>query len=165
MSVRKKICMLGGFAVGKTSLVRRFVSSIFSDTYQTTVGVHIEKKDVQLGEREVTLMLWDLHGEDELQSVRSSYLRGSSGLLFVADGTRAATLDVVLALRQRARDTIGDVPAILLVNKCDLPECELDDERLQALQDEGWTVLRTSAKTGEHVEQAFVELTARMVAD
>ena len=77
--IQKKVCMLGAFAVGKTSLVKRFVDSMFSEKYQTTVGVKIDRKRIQLDEQEVNLVLWDIHGEDELQKVRLSYVRGTSG--------------------------------------------------------------------------------------
>ena len=66
--IKKKICMLGAFAVGKTSLVQRFVNSIFSEKYQTTIGVKIDQKLVQTGDTEVNLMLWDIHGEDNYQN-------------------------------------------------------------------------------------------------
>ena len=102
--IQKKICMLGGFGVGKTSLVSRFVHSIFSDKYLTTVGVKIEKKSVDLGARSRSDH-WDLHGEDDFQKVRMSYLRGASGYLLVADGTRRATLDTALALHDSAQAT------------------------------------------------------------
>ncbi len=78
--IQKKICMLGGYAVGKTSLVQRFVKGIFSEKYLTTVGVKIDKKVVQVGGREVSLILWDLHGEDDFQQVQMSYMRGGFGL-------------------------------------------------------------------------------------
>ena len=87
--LQKKICMLGGFGVGKTSLVSRFVSSMFSDKYLTTVGVKVDKKTVPIDSGEMTLMLWDIYGQDEFQTVRDSYLRGASGYLLVADGTRS----------------------------------------------------------------------------
>ena len=86
--IQKKICLLGGFGVGKTSLVSRFVHSIFSDKYLTTVGVKIDKKRVDLGSQQVDLVIWDIYGEDDFQKVRMSYLRGASGYLLVADGTR-----------------------------------------------------------------------------
>src|ERR1700675_4666549 len=89
--LQKKVCMIGSFSVGKTSLIQRFVSSIFSDRYLTTVGVKIDKKVVRVDGEDVTLVLWDLYGEDEFQKMRMSYLRGASGYLLVADGTRRAT--------------------------------------------------------------------------
>jgi hypothetical protein len=75
--LQKKICMLGGFSVGKTSLVKRFVESVFSETYLTTVGVKIDKKTVNLGERAVNLILWDVAGDDDISTVRMGNLRGS----------------------------------------------------------------------------------------
>ena len=105
--IQKKVCMLGGFAVGKTSLVARFVTSIFSDKYLTTVGVKIEKKSVQVSNQQLDLVLWDIYGDDEFQRVRMSYLRGASGYLLVVDPTRKATLETAIALQDSAEKTIG----------------------------------------------------------
>ena len=118
--IQKKICMLGGFGVGKTSLVSRYVHSLFSDKYLTTVGVKIEKKAVDLGTDRVDLMIWDLYGEDDFQKIRTSYLRGSAGYLLVADGTCRSTLATAVALQETAERAAGRVPFILLVNKADL---------------------------------------------
>ena len=91
--IKKKICLIGSFAVGKTSLTRRFVSNEFSDDYLTTLGVKIERRDVEYGRtKTVNLMIWDLAGRDEFAQVQKSYLVGAAGLLFVADGTRRETL-------------------------------------------------------------------------
>jgi len=162
--VQKKICMLGSFAVGKTSLVARFVRSIYSDVYQTTVGVKIDKKTVDVDGQTVLMMLWDLHGEDEFQKIRTTYLRGSSGFLLVGDGTRKATLEKALALRDLAVEAAGDVPFVLVLNKRDLvEEWEIDTARVEALRREGWTVIESSAKTGEGVEDAFRALAIQML--
>lgn len=152
--LRKKVCLVGGFAVGKTSLVARYVRSIFSERYQTTVGVKIDERVVELAELQVKLVIWDLQGEDEFQSIRPSYLRGAAGVLYVADGTRPETLETAVRLRDVVRDAIGDVPAVLLVNKSDL-DWSLEADDLDSLTRSGWTVLSTSAKTGAGVEQAF----------
>lgn len=161
--LQKKICMLGGFAVGKTSLVSRFVSSIFSDSYLTTVGVKIDKKAMQVDSTTMNLMLWDLAGEDEFQTVRDSYLRGASGYMLVADGTRYATLDTVVTLQQRAEAVVGQVPFLLLMNKADLDrEWQVDERALVKLAERGWPIVKTSAKTGAGVEDAFVKLAQAM---
>lgn len=163
--IQKKICMLGAFAVGKTSLVSRFVYSIFSDKYHTTLGVKISKKRVRVGGRDVNLMLWDLAGEDEFQELRTSYLRGTSGYLLVADGTREATLDTALRLQQKAAATVGDVPFIVVLNKADLAEeWAIDDAAVDGLIGRGWTVIRSSAKSGQGVEETFTALAERMLA-
>jgi hypothetical protein len=163
--LQKKICMLGSFSVGKTSLVRRFVESIFSDAYQTSIGVKIDKKVVRAGNEDVTLVLWDIHGEDVYQKIRMSYLRGMSGYLLVVDGTRRQTLDDALALNERVIQEAGKVPAVLVLNKSDLTEkWEIDAARESELTAAGWNILRTSAKTGDSVEEVFSKLTAAMLA-
>lgn len=162
--IQKKVCMMGGFAVGKTSLVSRFVRSIFSEKYLTTVGVKIDKKPITVDERDVTLVLWDIYGQDEFQSVQESYLRGMSGYLLVVDGTRKATLEVAEALQQKAEQAVGTVPFVVVLNKSDLAtEWEVDERRLWKLMEQGWPVVRTSAKTGEGVEDAFVTLTRALL--
>ena len=162
-ALQKKICMVGGFSVGKTSLVERFVQSVFSETYLTTVGVKIDKKTVNLPDRIVNLILWDLAGEDDISSLRMSYLRGSAGYVLVADGTRPATLEVALALRRRVEAEFGPLPFVLLLNKNDLQEeWAIRDEEVEGLRQEGWWVRSTSARTGEGVDDAFGALAERL---
>jgi small GTP-binding protein len=162
--VQKKICMIGSFAVGKTSLVRRYVESIYSDTYQTTVGVKVDKKVVQVNGTELTLVLWDIYGEDDFQKMRWSYVRGASGYLLVADGTRRATLEKAAALEQKAREEAGPIPFVLVINKCDLAEQWEFDAALEAqFMAKNWTIIRSSAKTGEGVEEAFAQLVQQML--
>ena len=162
--IQKKICMLGSFAVGKTSLVRRFVESIFSDTYQTSVGVKIDKKAVQVKGEEITLVLWDMYGDDDFQKIRWSHFQGASGYLLVADGTRRATLEKAQALEERARQEIGPIPFLFIINKCDLVEAWDVDPDLEArLVAKNWTILHSSAKTGEGVDEAFSQLAQKIL--
>ena len=163
--IQKKICMLGGFAVGKTSLVSRFVSSIFSDKYLTTIGVKIDRKPVAIDGATINMVIWDVAGEDEFQTVQQSYLRGSSGYLLVADGTRPSTFETACQLQQKAEDTAGGVPFILALNKSDLAsQWQIDPRAYARLADQGWTIVRTSAKTGAGVEEIFQALARRMAA-
>ena len=162
--IQKKVCMLGTFAVGKTSLVRRFVDSIYSDKYHTTVGVKVDKKLVQIGETELTLVLWDIEGTESEHDLRKSYLRGAGGYLLVADGTRQDTLYKTLAIQSRAQETIGTVPFLLLINKADLADqWSITDREMTALREKGWEMILTSAKTGSNVEGAFQTLANKMV--
>ena len=163
VAVQKKICMLGGFSVGKTSLVKRFVQSVFSESYLTTVGVKIDKKTVTLDDRMVHLILWDLAGEDDMSSLRMSYLRGSAGYVLVADGTRPATLETALSLRRRVEADCGPLPFALLLNKNDLREqWAIPDGELEELRRSGCWVRSSSARTGEGVEDAFTDLAVRV---
>jgi small GTP-binding protein len=161
--LQKKICMLGAFAVGKTSLVERFVEGTYRDRYLTTVGVKVSRRDVDLPQRTVRLLLWDLHGEDAFQRVQPSYLRGASGVFLVIDGTRRKTLDTACDLAALVERTVGEVPALWLLNKIDLrDEVEVDLEEVAARTSA--TVLPTSALTGEGVDDAFHRL-ARAMTD
>jgi hypothetical protein len=158
---KKKICLIGAFAVGKTSLVTRYVYSFFSETYLTTVGVRIEKKTLTLNGGSMDLIIWDIHGEDDFQTVSMTYLRGASGCFYVADGTRPATVDTVLKLRRRAEAAIGPTPSVLAINKSDLAGRWQIDPRIQVrLTADNLFVVHTSAKTGERVEAAFHQLAA-----
>ncbi len=162
--IQKKVCMLGAFAVGKTSLVSRFVKSVFSDKYLTTVGVKVDKKEVSVDDRHVSLMLWDINGQDDYQAVQRSYLRGTSGYLLVVDGTRRATLDTVAKLQQVVESVAGPVPFVVVLNKADLSqEWQVDERGLMKIADRGWPIVRTSAKTGEGVEETFAKLTRAML--
>jgi small GTP-binding protein len=162
--IKKKITMLGAFAVGKTSLVQRFVNSIFSEKYQTTIGVKIDQKMVEVDDKLVTLMLWDLYGEDDFLKVKSSYLMGSSGYLLVADGTRAKTLDVAISLQKMASEQTQNAPFIFILNKTDLNDLwEIDAEAIDNLRKAGWEVILTSAKENFRVEEAFQKLSTMML--
>lgn len=162
---KKKICLVGAFAVGKTSLVQRYVHSIFSEKYHTTVGVKIDRKEVVVNGQTVGLIIWDLHGEDDFQSVRMSYLRGASGCIYVADGTRPNTLDTALSLWQRTQEAIGPVPSILAINKCDLEsQWDLNPKKIEQWVSQDGSVLHTSAKTGKSVETAFEQLAERIMS-
>jgi small GTP-binding protein len=164
MALQKKICMLGAFAVGKTSLVRRYVDSIFSDRYLTTVGVKIDKRMVTVGGSEVSLILWDIAGEDDISQVRTSYVRGAAGYLLVVDGTRPGTVDVAQSIQQRVEAEVGKLPFVVLLNKRDLQSLwSVSAEHIAALERGGWIVQLTSARSGEGVEEAFQALAERVI--
>lgn len=161
--IQKKVCLLGGYAVGKTSLVERFVHRAFPDRYLTTVGVKLERRQVQIEVGTVELVLWDIHGEDEFQKVRPAYLRGAAGLMLVADGTRPETLEVTADILGRAEAVVGEVPRVLLVNKADLAaEWKVSPADLDAWRARGVLVFETSARNGSRLEEALVELAARV---
>ena len=156
--IQKKVCMVGTSGVGKTSLVAKFVHSMFSDKYLTTVGVKIDKKTVAVDGNEVMLMIWDLAGDDDYQRLQTSYLRGTSGYLLVADGTRQITLDQAIEIQGRVTEATGPVPFLLALNKADLAsQWEINDSRIADLDARQWKFFKTSAKDGAGVEQAFVE--------
>jgi small GTP-binding protein len=161
--LKKKICMVGQFGVGKTSLVRRFVSSIFDERYLTTVGVKIDRKDVTIDGKSLTLMLWDLAGEDDLAELNVSHIRGASGYVLVADGCRAETLQKAAELQQRIHKILGPLPFVLVVNKADL-RGQWEVKSAQVTQ-YGWPAFETSAQTGSGVEEMFFGLGAALLGN
>jgi len=164
MLIQKKICVIGEFGVGKTSLISRYVDSIFSDKYHTTVGVKIDKKQCQIGDALVNLVIWDLAGESHLRTLNPAQVRGASGFLLVADGTRADTIDIAIALQRKVSDILGPVPFIFAVNKQDLVEqwC-VGPEVADTLRERGWDVRYSSAKSGAGVEEMFLDLASRLI--
>ena len=163
--IQKKICLLGAFAVGKTSLIRRYVQSVFDEKYITTIGVKVDKKTVTVFDHEMRLLIWDIQGKEATDEVPESYLRGMAGALLVADGTRKETLESLHTLKRQVHMTMGPVPTIVLINKLDLyAQWEVDEKEVVQLTDQQFQVLRTSAKSGEQVEQAFELLAQKMIA-
>ena len=161
---KKKICMLGSVAVGKTSLVRQFVESMFSEKYLTTVGVKIDQKLIDVDDAKAMLMLWDIEGVDDTHAFQPAYLRGASGYFLVCDGLRGSTLDDCIYIQEQVQATLGELPFYLLLNKADREsEWTLDAARVAELEASGWRTLRTSAMTGANVEQAFADLTRAML--
>jgi len=163
--LKKKVCLLGIYGVGKTSLVRSFVFSIFEETYLSTVGVKIDKKALDIQGQPLELVLWDIAGEDDRFSVPPSYLRGTAGYLLVVDGTRRATFEHAMDLQRRTEDQIGAVPFVTVLNKTDLADqWGIDRADLAELEQRKWRFVRTSAKLGTGVEEAFAELGRMLLA-
>jgi small GTP-binding protein len=162
--MQKKICMVGVFGTGKTCLVQRYVHSIFSAKYLSTVGVKIDKKEVAAGGQSVTLMLWDLEGRDAVREINTSYLRGAHGLIYVVDGTRRETFDQMFAIRDQAERELGELPSVIAFNKADLAaEWQIGPKDEQHGDLQRYHRLRTSAKTGEGVDAAFTWLAAATI--
>ncbi len=170
ISLSKKVCLLGDFAVGKTSLVRRFVYNLFEDKYFSTIGVKVSRKVVAVprGDEiiELTLMLWDLAGSEEFDDVRISYMRGATGAVAVCDLTRPETLASLHDYAQTLRRVSPQAQLILAANKVDLADqagASAEQVRELAAQLAAPYYL-TSAKNGAQVETLFRHLGRLLVA-
>lgn len=161
----RKICMIGDFAVGKTSLVARYVHSQFGEQYQTTVGVKIDTKQVTLASGDqLKLVLWDIAGKSEFCDIDGNYLRGTSAYLLVADSTRPETFDSVLSLQADVERRVGARPFTLLLNKSDLADRQqLGSLHMDLLASRNWSYRPTSALNGDGVDLAFSELGQRLI--
>jgi small GTP-binding protein len=163
--LQKKICMVGVYGTGKTALVQRYVHSLFSPRYLSTVGVKIDRREVTVDDRTVTLILWDVEGRDEHHDINPSYLRGAHGLIYVVDGTRRETFDQVFEIQDLVRSELGEVPSVIAFNKVDLvEEWRLTPDDDDAVAARGLQRIRTSAKTGEGVDAVFEWLARATVA-
>jgi len=165
--ISRKICLVGSFGVGKTSLIARFVHQTFSDKYLTTLGVKIDTKKVELKSGQICkLVIWDIAGKEDYSSTDKQYLKGSSGCIYVVDSTRQATAEAVLNLKKQVIDTLGDIPSVCAINKTDLEdEWALSDEVQAALKEENDYIFKTSALNGEQVETAFHQITSLMLSN
>lgn len=164
--IQKKICLLGDYAVGKTSLVRRYVEGRFDDKYLSTIGVKIVRRSLARPYGTLHLVIWDLAGSDEFSTTGPRYLQGAAGALIVCDLTRPQTLASFEFYADLLQAQAPAAPQIFLGNKADLAAVRsISDAELQAAcAAYGGRYLLTSAKTGEHVEQAFSLLAAALEA-
>lgn len=155
--IQKKVCLLGDFAVGKTSLVRRFIEDRFDDRYLSTIGVKISRKTISRPTHNLNLLLWDLAGSEEYSDTQSGYLRGAAGALLVCDLTREATLPSLARYATQLRQLTPTAQLVVLANKADLTsERRIELATLQDITNQLDTqYFLTSAKTGDNVEEAF----------
>ncbi len=164
MQRSKKVVILGHFGVGKTSLIRRFVTNQFSDQYKVTIGVHISKKVVTLSaEESISMILWDLEGTDSLDQVRDAYLLGTHGVIFVFDVTRPSTFQQLNSDLKIVSKKLPERPLLVVGNKKDLVS-EKDLNELLLSHNISHDFL-TSAKTGDTVEDVFLNLATLLNTD
>jgi small GTP-binding protein len=157
----KKLCLLGDGEVGKTSLIRRYVLDIFDDQYIQTFGAKVSKKVLDLEDVNLTLMIWDVLGQKTQKALHSTYYAGANGAFLVCDMTRPETLEHLEHWVADLKDVSGNIPLIVIGNKCDL-EMRVDPLDLQRFAAQmGCPALLTSAKTGDNVQEAFQMLGER----
>lgn len=157
----KKVIITGSFGVGKTSLFNRFLFNTFSEKYLTTIGVKVDKKTVQVGDQEVSLILWDISGEVTQDKVPKSYFLGSSAVIYVFDLTRPLTLQNMEQDLALIEQMLPGCLVLVVGNKKDL------------IGENGWAqwwpsndrITLTSAKTGERVEEVFMTIARKLTED
>jgi small GTP-binding protein len=169
LSLSKKVCLLGDFAVGKTSLVRRFVYDLFEDKYLSTIGVKVSRKMVAVPKDdatiELTIMLWDLANSKEFDSIRVSYLRGTAGAVAACDLTRPSTIDGLYKYSRELRAINPGAHLILVANKTDLADQQsVTGAQIEAVaRDINAPFYLTSARTGKNVDEVFRHLARLLV--
>lgn len=170
-NLKRKICVLGAFAVGKTSLVQRFVHDRFSEKYLTTVGASVSQKlmpPVRNRRRDADIqplfLIWDIAGLEKMDKVVTNYFHGAHGALAVCDLTRPETFEALMEICDNFRSVCPTAPLIIVGNKLDLVQDEVasvrDLNQLAAKLDSG--LMLTSAKSGHQVGDAFYHLAEKI---
>lgn len=166
----KENLLAGEFAVGKTSLIRRFVEGKFEDKYLSTIGTKISRKNLQLthGAKTVdlTMLIWDLAGGEKFDHMMQNYYRGAAGAIIVCDLTRPETAEAVKKYATDFWNINQQAPLVIVANKIDLVEQRLiSDTDLTAVADFCHAPYYvSSAKTGENVETVFQSLGQRLIS-
>ena len=168
-----KILLLGAAAVGKTSVLHRFVNNEFKKDYQATIGITFLTKNVKIGlndvkDDQVQLNIWDIAGHQKFVDLRTTFYRGSNGALLIFDLTREKTFEEINAWHSELTKVLeSDIPFVLIGNKSDLikqKKGKIDpNEAKKFTKTRNSIYMETSAKTGKNIENAFLELT-RLIA-
>lgn len=158
--VKKKICLLGEFSVGKTSLIRRFVETRFDEGYLSTIGVHMSRKRLERNDHFLDFFIWDLAGGENFNVVGPNYLRGAAGAIIVCDLTRKETLLALPHYAGQIRSLNPNAALVFAANKADLvlERVVAHDELQEAITSFSNSYVLTSAKTGQNVDLAFATL-------
>lgn len=169
--VKLKVCLVGDRGVGKTSLVRRYVTDLFSDKYVQTLGTKVAKKEVDFLVPEADLRIhallqvWDIMGHSGFRELlRAAYFHGAQGILAVCDVTDGASLEGIRPWVDGAFEVSGEVPVHILVNKADLPPVVEEKDVAAFARPRDMPYLYTSAKRGDNVRRAFEDLARRITA-
>jgi len=166
VKMARKVVVIGDPAVGKTSLIKRFVQDVFDDRYLNTIGAKVMKKELGLNRPDtgeivdLKLILWDIAGQESFSTVKKAYYRGASGAIVVCDMTRKETMEDMHRWIENLFDVSDVVPMVIICNKKDLSEeVQFSMENVtEEFAPYGAPVYETSAKTGENVEMIFHEL-------
>ncbi|MEE9236601.1 MAG: Rab family GTPase [Thermoplasmata archaeon] len=167
---RAKVCLVGEFAVGKTSLVNRYVRNIFHDRYFATIGAKITKAEVTQGgedSSQVIMTIWDIMGEKGFRELlKEAYFDGTNGALAVCDLTRSDTLDETEAWISAIFRIAGRIPIVIVGNKTDLEDrIKIHEDDIAAFaKRHSCPYVITSAKSGENVQAAFKAI-SKLIAE
>lgn len=161
-----KIVTLGDPAVGKTSLVSKYITGKFERDYRRTLGIDISTFDSRVDDRLFKLLIWDLAGQDIFVDLRTRYCQGASGGIVVFDLTRPQTLNTIPEWVEAFRSSVGTDPILILLgNKADLSKNrKVSKEQGEAIAKRLNLAMygETSAKTGQQVTAVFTHLAREM---
>ena len=166
MVYRIKVIIIGETGVGKTSLVKRFVSGHFTRDYRASIGANLFIKELKLNsDKIVSIQIWDIAGQERWKKMRHLYYRGAHGALVVGDLTRENTFEQLKEFwNQDLNKYCEEIPKILVVNKVDLDSIITNSDIEKLAQDINVNAtIFTSAKNGQNVEKAFHQIAEAVV--
>jgi len=165
-----KILVVGDLGCGKTSIIHRYVSNVFSTKYRATIGVDFALKVINWDYRtNVRLQLWDIAGQERFGHMTRVYYKEAVGAIVVYDVTRPGTFEAVKKWKADLDENLStpdhQLPVILLANKCDLMDTPLDPERMTSYCKENGFLswFETSAKEDKNITKAMKHLVAHIL--
>jgi small GTP-binding protein len=167
MARGKKLCLVGDFSVGKTSLIRRYIQDDFSLDYHATVGVQVHEHEDQIdtgtGLAPFPQLIWDIEGSKSGPELVTNYILGAAGALVVGDATRSDVVPSMISHARHFLDILPGRPIVFAMNKCDLLDVDERPSGEELTETFGSELLHTSALTGESVKTLFQRLCERVV--
>ena len=161
-----KVLLLGNSDVGKSSMLLRFVDSVWNDAFTPTIGVDFKVKTLEINNKRVKMQIWDTAGQERFRTVVSTYFRGAHGILLLYDVTNKDSFkNLENWLIEIEKNSNQKVLKILIGNKCDLTEDrEITTEEGQTFANRnGMEFMETSAKMNTNVSEAFTTLGKLMI--
>ncbi|MHA2406663.1 MAG: Rab family GTPase [Candidatus Hermodarchaeia archaeon] len=163
-----KIILMGDYAVGKTCIIRRYVSDTFIEDYKASIGVDITSQELTFEKNQVQLQIWDMSGQTDFKLVRSQFMSGTDIGIIVFDLTRPSSLENVSRWINEIHAMVPKLPLVLVGNKADLiNERQISKEAAEkALADHNMLFYtETSAKSGTNIIQLFNDISQKLLAD
>ena len=165
-----KVCIFGDAGVGKTTLVNRYLTGVFDTNFKITIGADFYLKKLILDDNDITLQIWDFAGEDKFRFLLPSYVAGSAGGIFMYDITRSSSIQSCKSwlevLAKSFENKNIDIPLMMVGGKLDLESKRTvfkeDVSQMASIYDFSEN-LECSAKTGQNVEDIFLNLSKNML--
>jgi small GTP-binding protein len=161
---RAKIVVVGDAAVGKTSLIIRYVKGVFNPSYILTLGVNFFIQDISIGEKTLRLQIWDTAGQERFGPVRQKYYKGARGAVLVFDLAKSESFERLDFWIKEVKNACGDIPMIFVGNKADLHPSVTSEQIQEFASSYHLTYVETSAKTGMNTVKPFFLLAPQILA-
>ncbi|MHA2406632.1 MAG: Rab family GTPase [Candidatus Hermodarchaeia archaeon] len=162
-SHRAKIVVVGDAAVGKTSLIVRYVKGVFNPSYIITLGVNFFVQDINIGDKTLRLQIWDTAGQERFGPVRQKYYKGARGALLVFDLANPTSFERLDFWIKEVKQACGDIPIVFVGNKADLRSGVTSDQIQEFASGYDLQYVETSAKTGMNTVKPFILLAPQIL--